>query len=85
MKTAILNVYANSRGNFHGRSTWEDARDIASRIEQDMGAFLGLSWFDDDFGRHIVSRLQEEIEKLDPHFQKMISLEIIDSDIDIED
>lgn len=82
MKTATLNVYANNRGNFHGRSTWEDARDIASKIEQDMGAFLGLSWFDDDFGRHIVSRLQDEIKKLDPHLQKIISIEIIDSDIE---
>ena len=72
MKTAILNVCANSRGNFHGRSSWEDARDIASKIEQDIGAVFGLSWFDDDYGRHIVSRLQDEIKKLDPQFKKMI-------------
>ena len=85
MKTAILNVYANSRGNLHDRFMWEDAREAAFKIEQNIGAVFGLSWFDDDYGKHIISRLENEIQKLDPDFQEIISIEIMDSDIDIDE
>jgi hypothetical protein len=83
MKTAYLNITKNSRGNFHGRSDWEDARDAAWNIESKVAAVTGISWwpdsedFGEDFGKYIVLLLKNEIEKLPKHLQKMITIEIL--------
>lgn len=79
MNTAYLIVKENSRGNFHGRTSWEDARDAASDIEQRLSASCGLGWSIDDltFGKHVVRLLQDEIKKLEPHLQKMIEIEVV--------
>lgn len=80
MKTAILSVTANSRGNFHGRMSWEDARDVAWDIEQRLSATCGLGWSVEDanLGEHVIRLLQDEVQKLEPHLQKLISIEIVD-------
>ena len=79
MKTAHIAIRSEPRGNYHGRMTWEDARDAASKIKTNVSVSKGgLSWREDDphGGRDILGALKDGLESLPDFLQKYCSIEI---------
>jgi len=84
MKTCTL--YVNSifqhRGNQHGYTSSDYARDVAQEINRSMGNSGESSWeFGDNNREYFARRTAEaEIAKCDPAFRDLLVIEIIESD-----